>query len=285
MLPKFYPKIETAKRGEAALEKIAIISDIHSNVPALEAVYKDIARRRIRRIFCLGDLVGKGPQPAEAVDRARERCEFIAQGNWDAGILREQNNASGRWQQEQTGADRLDFLGSLPFSLDLRLSGELVRLFHASADSVFNRVNRKSTKEEKRGLFLNTPQTGTPEDGRTPEVVGYGDIHLPYITTLKAPYRDPRTGDKGLRGVTLFNTGSVGLPYDGIPQPSYVILEGAADAPNGDESGLGQTSAPLSVQLVRVPYDIERAVQMTRESGMPDADRYIEELRSGQCRK
>jgi protein phosphatase len=269
------------------MEKIAIISDIHSNVPALEAVYKDIAKRRIRRMICLGDLVGKGPQPAEAVDRVRERCEFIAQGNWDAGILREQDMPAGRWQQEQTGEERLDFLGSLPFSLDFRLSGRLVRLFHASADSVFQRVNRKSTKEEKRAMFHNTERTGTPEDGRTPDVVGYGDIHLPYITTLVVPSRDPQTGNKAPHGVTLFNTGSVGLPYDGIPMPSYVIIEGTAgeDDRNADASEPGLNSAPFSIQLVRVAYDIEKAVEAARNSGMPEADRYIEELRSGRCRK
>lgn len=257
------------------MEKIAIISDIHSNVIALEAVYKDIARRRIRRIVCLGDLVGKGPQPSEAVDRIREKCEFVAQGNWDAGILLKQDNPAGAWQQQQIGADRLEYLGSLPFSIDMMLSGRLIRLFHASADSIYHRVNRKSSKDEKRGLFANTKQTGTPEGERVPDVVGYGDIHLPYVTTMNVPNQEPQSGQKGAHGVTLFNAGSVGLPYDGIPQPSYMILEGAP----------GSELAPLSLQLVRVPYDVERAVQIARDSGMPLADRHIEELRTGRSLK
>ncbi|KIL39768.1 serine/threonine protein phosphatase [Gordoniibacillus kamchatkensis] len=258
------------------MEKIAILSDVHGNLPALEAVYKDIARRRIRRIVCLGDLVGKGPQPAQTVDRIRERCEFVAQGNWEAGIAREQELPEGKWQQEQIGAERIDYLANLPFSIDLTLSGQLVRLFHASADSVFRRVLRKAPKREKLELFANTPQTGTPDGGRTPDVVGYGDIHLPYLLTLKPRAADSRR-EKGRqpRGRTLFNAGSVGVPYDGIAQPSYVIVEGTA----GDEP------APLSIQLVRVPYDVELAAEAARAADMPGSERYIAEVRAGLCFK
>src|SRR5262249_29840307 len=113
------------------MERIAVISDIHGNMPALEAVIKDIRRRRIKRIICLGDLVGKGPQPAEAVDRIREVCELTVQGNWDAGITLPQDKESGIWQQEKLGPERLNYLQSLPFSVDLHLSGRWFRLFHA----------------------------------------------------------------------------------------------------------------------------------------------------------
>lgn len=65
------------------MERIAVISDIHANLAALKAVWADIERRGIGRIFCLGDLVGKGPYPAEAVDEIRQRCEVVLQGNWD----------------------------------------------------------------------------------------------------------------------------------------------------------------------------------------------------------
>lgn len=259
------------------MEKIAIISDIHGNLTALEAVFKDIARRRIRRIFCLGDLIGKGPQPAEAVDRVQDRCEFVAQGNWEAGIAHEQKQPEGKWQQERIGPERIDYLVNLPFSIDLKLSGQLVRLFHASADSVFHRVRRKSSKQEKLELFVNTPQTGTPEDGRTPDVVGYGDIHLPYMLTIKPPAYDIESGKTphNQPGRTLFNVGSVGVPYDGIAQPSYVIIEGAA----------GDTPSSLSIQFVRVPYDVELAAEAARAADMPGSDRYIAEVRAGLCFK
>ena len=63
------------------MDRIAIISDIHGNIPALEATLRDIQRRNIKRIFCLGDLVGKGPHSDQAVDICREVCEGIIRGN------------------------------------------------------------------------------------------------------------------------------------------------------------------------------------------------------------
>lgn len=83
--------------------KIAIIADIHGNLPALEAVAADIRRHRIKRVICLGDLVGKGPQPAEAVDRIRELCELTVQGNWDLGINEPQDKEAGLWQRRPIG--------------------------------------------------------------------------------------------------------------------------------------------------------------------------------------
>ncbi|MFC0216332.1 metallophosphoesterase family protein [Paenibacillus chartarius] len=242
------------------MEKIAIISDIHSNLTALDAVLKDIAKRRIKRIVCLGDLVGKGPQPVACIDRVRDKCEIVLQGNWDDGIGAEQNNPNDAWQQEQIGAERIRYLAELPFSYDLLMSGKLIRMFHASPESVYIRVKRKDPKEAKLGLFANTPRTGTPEDGRTPDIVLYGDVHTPYMQTFKS------------RGLTLWNVGSVGVPYDGIPMPSYVIIEGTP----------GDLPAPISVQHVRVPYDIEQAVLAAQQSGMPmpGQERFIAEIRT-----
>ena len=82
------------------MEKIAIISDIHGNLPALEAVLHDIKRRGITRIFCLGDLVGKGPSSAEVVDLIKQTCEAVVQGNWDIGITLPQELPAGLWQQQ-----------------------------------------------------------------------------------------------------------------------------------------------------------------------------------------
>jgi len=255
-------KKKTAFERRDTVEQIAIISDIHGNMPALEAALSDIAARGITRILCLGDLVGKGPGSAAATDRIRAVCEAVVQGNWDLGITMPQEQAHGLWQQRQLRPDQLDYLAALPFCVDLPISGRRLRLFHASAVSVFHRVNRKASKAERLALFANTAATGFPQDGATPDVVGYGDIHLSYLRTLPCP--DAPTG-----GLTLFNTGSIGVPYDGIPQASYCIVEGVSgtDGP-----------APFGIQFIRVPYDIEAAVRLTRGSDMPDAERYIREI-------
>lgn len=246
------------------MDKIAIISDIHGNLEALEAVEQDIRSRRIDRIICLGDLVGKGPQPCEAVDRIRQICEVTVQGNWDHGITLPQNKEAGLWQQERLGTERLRYLRELPFCFDLLMSARRIRLVHASSRSVYHRVLRKADKKEKLAMFENTEQTGGFLGTElTPDVIGYGDIHIPFLQTLKS---------KAITGLLLFNTGSVGAPYDGLPQASYVILEGREGS---------REAAPFSVQSVRVPYDIEKAVATARQVGLPEWERYRYEQING----
>ncbi|MBP1154731.1 MULTISPECIES: metallophosphoesterase family protein [unclassified Paenibacillus] len=246
------------------MDKIAIISDIHGNLQALDAVVRDIRSRRIERIICLGDLVGKGPQPCEAVDWIRELCEVTVQGNWDHGINLPQQKESGLWQQKRLGTERLRYLLELPFFADLRMSGRRIRLLHASSRSVYHRVLRKANKKEKLAMFENTEHTGGfLQTELTPDVIGYGDIHVPFLQTLKS---------EQIKGLLLFNTGSVGAPYDGLTQASYTILEGTAD---------GNEEAPFSVQSVRVPYDIEQAIAVAQQVGIPELERFRYEQRTG----
>ncbi len=234
-----------------------MISDIHSNMTALEAVLAHIRDTGIRRIVCLGDLVGKGPQPSEAVERIREVCEAVVQGNWDHGIVRPQEKASAQWQQDRLSSEQLAYLGGLPFSFDLWISGRRVRLVHASSDSVYHWITRKADKKEKLSFFDNTAATGPFLDTEdTPDVVGYGDLHVPFMQTLKT---------KQPRGLVLFNTGSVGAPYDGLPQASYVVLEGMIGE---------RTEAPFSMQWVRIPYDVQREIAIAEEANVPELDRY-----------
>ncbi|MDD9265724.1 metallophosphoesterase family protein [Paenibacillus sp. GCM10023248] len=257
------------------MDKIAIISDIHGNLPALEAVLDDIKQRGIERIYCLGDLVGKGPDSAAVVDVIRQTCQVVIQGNWDLGINLPQELPAGIWQQQQLGAERLAYLKELAFSTDFYLSGKLFRLFHASSRSVYHRVKRKADKKERLAMFHNTEMTGTPAGGKQPDIVGYGDIHIPYLITMKNP-SEKQTAQRTDNGLMLFNVGSVGIPYDGIPQACYCILEGYADRTE---------SAGFSIQYVRVPYDIERAVKQAYTVDMPEAERYELEITTGLVHK
>jgi predicted phosphodiesterase len=232
------------------MERLAIISDIHGNLPALEAVLSDIEGRGLRRVICLGDLAGKGPNSAEAVDSVAARCEAVVQGNWDYALAA-YDSALTRWHRAQLGEKRLGYLGSLPRYLEFILSGRLVRLCHASPDDLFFRTFPHTETEKRLKLFAPTETLD-----RTSDVVGYGDIHMAYIEPVS--------------GRTLFNAGSVGNPLD-ITQASYAILEGV----------YGQTEyAALTISLVRVPYDIERAVADAQKSDMPEKDAYIKELRT-----
>jgi protein phosphatase len=106
-------------------------------------------------------------------------------------------------------------------------------------------------------MFESTDFTG---HGFEPDVVGYGDIHGAYLRTFHLK--------------VLFNAGSVGNPLD-MPLACYAILEGVLDEP---------VAAPLAINLVRVPYDIERAIREAAEEGMPGLQPYAQELRTARYR-
>ncbi len=233
------------------MERIAVLSDVHGNMTAFEAVLDDIDRRGIGRIFNLGDLFGKGPGGSAAIAATRERCEATVRGNWDAFVdhPRDRAGAALRWWLDEMSADDHDWLRALPFSIDIALGGAPVRLFHASSDSVFHRVRPVHTDDEFDLMFANTEATG---DGPIPEVVVYGDIHPAYIK--QAP------------GRALVNAGSVGNHLDG-PTASYVVLSAERSV--------------VTSEIVRVAYDIEREIAVATDAGMPELEPYAIELRTG----
>jgi predicted phosphodiesterase len=240
----------------AGLTRIALIADIHGNLPALEAVLTDIRRRGISRVFCLGDLVGKGGTSDRVVDVCRAACEVNLLGNWDENIARsDETGPALAWYRAQLGPERLAWLTALPAALDLTLSGRHVRLFHASPHSVHVRVHQDA-RDKHPAMFENTSFTGA---GPLPDVVGYADIHDCFMTWV---------GDK-----LLFNTGSVGNPLES-PHASYAVLEGE----DGDDDAI----APFNVSFARVSYDVERAVADAKAADAPWADDFAHELRTAQ---
>ncbi|HET6292437.1 MAG TPA: metallophosphoesterase family protein [Kribbella sp.] len=242
------------------LQRIALISDVHGNLTALEAVLADIEARGITRIFNLGDYVGKGPRGQQVVDRCREVCEVNILGNWDDFLPdpdREHDSDGMRWWKKELREDQWTWLRNLPFSHDFVLSGRRIRLFHASATTVHRRVRFDHDEQEFLGMFANTEATG---DGPIPTVVGYADIHEPFY--------------EADLGRTLFNTGSVGNSL-GDPTPVYVILEGIPDS---------LTDGPFAIQFVRVPYDTAAELDVARALGMPELPAYESELLHGTYR-
>jgi diadenosine tetraphosphatase ApaH/serine/threonine PP2A family protein phosphatase len=239
-------------------ERIALISDVHGNLTALEAVLDDIDARGIGRIFNLGDYVGKGPRGREVVEICRERCEVNILGNWDDFLPdpdREFDTEALKWWLGQLDPGQGEWLRALPFCHDFVMSGRQIRLFHASETTVHRRVRFDHDEAEFLGMFTNTEATG---DGPVPTVVGYGDTHDPFY-------------EVDLERRTLFNTGSVGNSM-GDPTPVYVILEGVLDSVD---------EAPFSIQFVRVPYDVDAEITFAREVGMPELEAYELETRHG----
>lgn len=253
--------------ADGALEQIAVISDVHGNVTALEAVLADIAARGITRTVNLGDLIGKGPRGAEAIRLCLQACEATVRGNWDSFISSGEDLPfeAGRWVRRELSDGDLAWLAGLPGTHELLLSGRRVRLFHASQASEFIRVHRNHTDDEFAAMFTNTEFTGDftaggGPAGLTPDVVGYGDIHRAYL--------------KEGRGLILFSAGSVGNHLS-ASAAAYAIVMGAPDSAE---------AAPFSVGFAQVPYDIDAELAIARQLGLPDYDAYALELREGTYR-
>lgn len=239
------------------MDKIAIISDIHGNVPALEAVLEDIRNRGVEKIFCLGDIIGKGPGSCKTLDICREVCDVILQGNWDDYISKHDKPGTVGWYRKQLGEKRLKYLRSLPYVIDFYLSGKLVRLFHAHPGDVFTRIFPHSSKEERLSMF-NVPELpGVNLQAKEADIAGYGDIHSAFMQYIN---------DK-----LLFNTGSVGNPLD-VTMASYVILEGKYGSKINDH---------FAIQFFRVQYQIDQAIEQARAVELPNREAFIRELKTG----
>ena len=238
------------------MERIALISDIHGNMCALHAVLDDISRRGLTRIYCLGDLEGRGGRGPEVVDLVRAGCAAVIRGNWEDGLADPRNDDPlARWYRARLGPDRMTYLSALPFTLDLALSGRQIRLLHASPRDVYEHVFPDAPEERLLAMFDNT---GLTAEGLIPDIVIYGDIHVPFWRHF------------GSR--VLLNVGSVGHPLDGQTQATYAIIEGQ----------VGSAAGSLRHTIVRVPYDVEQAVQDAKEAGLAGWEVFAADIRAGQ---
>lgn len=245
--------------------KYALISDIHANLPALDAVLADIdTRAGVDATFHLGDLVGYGPWPNEVVNRIIERAIPGVAGNYDSTVATDYkhcgcqyedpqqealSHVSYAWTRQQVSSATKAFLGTLPFRIDLRpLGGHLakpsVTLLHGN--QVLNTVY---VYEERTDDFLR--KFGTGVGAREGDVICFGHTH-------KAWHRI-------VDGVQYINTGSVGRPKDGDARAGYVLLE--------------LDKAAVGVEIVRVTYDIEQTARAILASTLPDA--FADFLRQG----
>lgn len=262
------------------MDKIAIISDVHANITALNTVLDDIASRGISRIFCLGDSVTKCANPDLVIDLLKEKCEIVLKGNCDE-VIAFPNNSSGKfWSRKKIGEARASYLYNLPISTEFYMSGRLIRLFHASPHSLshiynpmfsnLNTIRGNVELPSPLSLFENTAFIGKTVDDPVPDIVGYGHIHTPNIF---------RFGNK-----TIFNTGSVGMPIEMSNTnncleetnrfstiSSYIILEGIYGS---------KDLSSISINLVRLPYDVQKEIEYLENSDMPSKNRAINSLRT-----
>lgn len=237
-------------RAEAAVvARVAVISDIHGNQPALEAVLAEIERERPDLIVVGGD-VASGPMPAECIERLMalgERACFL-RGNADrevvarfddpsaaAGAGADPAAQSADWAAGQINRSQRDFLASFPETISLEIDGLGAVLFcHGSPRSDEEIITAISPESRLRPMLA----------GVTESVVVCGHTHVQF--------------DRTVAGKRVVNAGSVGMPYEGQPGAYWAML--------GPD-----------VTLRRTEYDFERAAARIRTSGYPDAEEFARE--------
>ena len=245
--------------------RIAAITDIHANLPALEAVLDAIDAAETEETWCLGDLLGYGVEPDACVDLVQERCDLCLVGNHDLAVLggldvssfSEAAAEAVEWTRRNVAERTLEFLR------ELAPSGERedLALFHASPrDPVWEYV-------------LSIEQADACMDVQPQRVALIGHSHVSLFFTRPdhreaGDTRGAQTGDGALldlgRGVWLINPGSVGQPRDGDPRAAWLELDTEAE----------------TARFHRVQYEIERAAAPIAAAGLPS--RLADRLYTGQ---
>ena len=234
--------------------RVAVLSDIHSNRQALEAVLAAVDEAGVEETWCLGDLVGYGADPDACTALVRERCDVCLAGNHDLALLgaidiktfSETAATAVGWTRENVSAETLEFLGSLdPYG-----SRQEVGLFHASPrDPIWEYV--LSTDQAEAGLDAQTERVG---------LIGHSHIALFFVRAVgvRPSFAQGAQAEDGTEidladGKWLLNPGSVGQPRDTDPRAAWLELD----------------TEQWVARYRRVDYDIEGAAAAILEAGLP----------------
>ena len=231
--------------------RIAVFSDVHANLPAMEAVRDHIATGGYDQVYCLGDLGGYASQPNEVQEVIMEMgCPTIL-GNYDEGVGFakddcgchytkpfdiEMSNTSFIWTRDNTSDENKAWLRNLPREIRFEVEGLRVLLCHGSP---------RSTTEylfvDRSDGFLRQFTPGGEHDAQA-DVIVFGHTHVPF--------------HREVDGVQFINTGSVGRPKDGDPRAGYSVLT--------------IQNKGVEFEQVRVEYDVELAATRLVAAGVPE---------------
>ena len=252
--------------------RIALFSDIHANLPALEAFFEDVDKQNPDAIYCLGDMVGYNIWPNEVIQAIRKRKIPAIAGNYDFGIGRasdecgcayktEEDKANGKvsisfTNQITTPAER-NYLRSLPahIKIEFQLNDDKLNLLlvHGSP----RKINEYLFEDRDEKSLLRIMEQADAD------IMCFGHTHKPFHRTLldeKGHYRH------------AINIGSVGKPKDNDPRGCYVML-----TINGTSSVTDKES--VKVEFIRFAYDVEKAAKAVEDSPLPEV--YADMLRKG----
>ena len=226
--------------------RVALLGDVHANLPALEAVLDHMQAQDIQQIWNVGDFVGYGAFPNEVIQVLRSADAVSIVGNYDLKVVHfpEKENKwrkskqsdkfrAFQWAYQELTSENRRYLAKLPEEVRMRAGGRRVLLTHGSPAS--NEEHLTSETSDERLAFL-------LQEGRA-EVMICGHSHQPFARQVGEAW--------------VINTGSVGRPGDGDPRACYATLV--------------INKKGLTVQHYRVEYDVQRAAQAVRQKGLPEA--------------
>ena len=226
--------------------EIAVITDIHANLPALQAALARIDELGIESVYCGGDLGGYGPHPNEVVALVAERDIPAIYGNYDYAIARdledcgcayitphdrELGQGSVEWTLAHTDRRSKEWMRELPFDLRFDVGATSVHLVHGSP----RKVNEYLFEDKPARLY---ERLAAAEDAG---VMVFGHTHKPWV--------------RSYGGVLFVNCGSVGKPKDGDPRGAFAVLR--------------ETAGGVEATIERVAYDAEAVAAEVRDSGLP----------------
>jgi putative phosphoesterase len=227
-------------------ERVALITDIHANLPALQAALARIDALGIEHVYCGGDLVGYGPHPNEVCALIAEREIPTIYGNYDSAIARDDHDCgcayvtpqdrelgqqSVEWTLVHTDEASKDWMRELPFDLRFTVGATKVHLVHGSP----RKVNEYLFEDKPRSLY---ERLAAAEHD---DVLAFGHTHKPWVHEYG--------------GVLFVNCGSVGKPKDRDPRGAFAVLAASAGG--------------VDVSIERFDYDAATVAAAVREAGLP----------------
>lgn len=255
--------------------KIALFSDIHSNLPALNAFFDDLDKREVDAIYCLGDLVGYNIWPNEVTEEIRKRKIPTIAGNYDFGIGRNSDECGCAYKSDEEKANgavsisltnelisnqNRNYLRSLPahIRVEFQLNDHKLNLLlvHGSP----RKINEYLFEDRAEKSLLRIMEEANAD------VMCFGHTHKPYHRILNSGEEENPHYRHAI------NLGSIGKPKDGDPRGCYVLLD-------IDENASVLDKNSIKPQFIRFEYDIEKAAKAVEESRLPNA--YAENLRNG----
>ncbi len=255
--------------------RIALFSDIHANLPALEACLKSIDEQNVDAVYCLGDLVGYNVWPNEVINEVRRRHIPTIAGNYDQGIGLASNECGCAYKTDtdkEMGKISISFTNTLVNEMErkyLRTLPSHIRIeFQLNNDKLNLLLVHGSPRKINEYLFEDRDEKSLlriMQDAGA-DIMCFGHTHKPFHRVLPSAAAENRHYHHAI------NIGSVGKPKDGDPRGCYAILT------INEESSIHQQDA-VEVTFVRFEYDMEKAAKAVEDSPLPDA--YADMLRKG----